>query len=262
MTHVLGHNGHPENEACDRMAVAAYKALMADRRRGLKREHGVELGLSRRSVADAGSTRLAMPMQARSPARVQLEARSAITVARASRARIMSGLSGVLAPGKLNIDGRDHRAAPLGLGRPEAFLPEGRAVLVIVAVAPLVEDHPPGGVEDEIGRTRRGRDRPCALAPAFLRSSLMVAKISPTASSPLETGSSGLALSESMPVASVSLTRPRIHRLPADGLEQGEPAGRVVAAGREDVMERVGGRGGVKGEDARAVHQAARTRPG
>ncbi len=30
---VLGHNGHPENEACDRMAVAAYKALMADARR-------------------------------------------------------------------------------------------------------------------------------------------------------------------------------------------------------------------------------------
>ena len=29
---VLGHNGHPENEACDRMAVAAYKALMADLR--------------------------------------------------------------------------------------------------------------------------------------------------------------------------------------------------------------------------------------
>ncbi len=27
---VLGHNGHPENEACDRMAVAAYKALKAD----------------------------------------------------------------------------------------------------------------------------------------------------------------------------------------------------------------------------------------
>ncbi len=25
--HVLGHNGHPENEACDRMAVAAYRAL-------------------------------------------------------------------------------------------------------------------------------------------------------------------------------------------------------------------------------------------
>src|SRR4051794_30645795 len=30
VTHVLGHNGHPENEACDRMAVAAYKALVAD----------------------------------------------------------------------------------------------------------------------------------------------------------------------------------------------------------------------------------------
>src|SRR4051794_26034541 len=32
VTHVLGHNGHPENEACDRMAVAAYRALMADLR--------------------------------------------------------------------------------------------------------------------------------------------------------------------------------------------------------------------------------------
>lgn len=29
---VLGHNGHPENEACDRMAVAAYRALMAKSR--------------------------------------------------------------------------------------------------------------------------------------------------------------------------------------------------------------------------------------
>lgn len=27
--HVLGHRGHPENEACDRMAVAAYKQLLA-----------------------------------------------------------------------------------------------------------------------------------------------------------------------------------------------------------------------------------------
>ena len=32
VTFVLGHTGHPENEACDRMAVAAYKALMADQR--------------------------------------------------------------------------------------------------------------------------------------------------------------------------------------------------------------------------------------
>jgi ribonuclease HI len=30
--HVLGHNGHPENEAADRMAVAAYKQLIADLR--------------------------------------------------------------------------------------------------------------------------------------------------------------------------------------------------------------------------------------
>jgi ribonuclease HI len=30
--HVLGHNGHPENEAADRMAVAAYKQLVADSR--------------------------------------------------------------------------------------------------------------------------------------------------------------------------------------------------------------------------------------
>ncbi len=34
VTHVLGHNGHPENEACDRMAVAAWKALKADLRSG------------------------------------------------------------------------------------------------------------------------------------------------------------------------------------------------------------------------------------
>ena len=27
VSHVLGHRGHPENEACDRMAVEAYKAL-------------------------------------------------------------------------------------------------------------------------------------------------------------------------------------------------------------------------------------------
>jgi ribonuclease HI len=32
VTHVLGHNGHPENEACDRMAVAAYKALKEELR--------------------------------------------------------------------------------------------------------------------------------------------------------------------------------------------------------------------------------------
>ena len=32
VTHVLGHRGHAENEACDRMAVAAYKALKADMR--------------------------------------------------------------------------------------------------------------------------------------------------------------------------------------------------------------------------------------
>jgi ribonuclease HI len=30
VTHVYGHRGHPENEACDRMAVAAYKALVQD----------------------------------------------------------------------------------------------------------------------------------------------------------------------------------------------------------------------------------------
>jgi ribonuclease HI len=30
VTQILGHDGHPENEACDRMAVAAYKALRED----------------------------------------------------------------------------------------------------------------------------------------------------------------------------------------------------------------------------------------
>ncbi len=30
VTHVLGHQGHPENEACDRMAVDAYKKLIEE----------------------------------------------------------------------------------------------------------------------------------------------------------------------------------------------------------------------------------------
>jgi ribonuclease HI len=30
VTHVLGHRGHPENEACDRMAVDAYKRLVEE----------------------------------------------------------------------------------------------------------------------------------------------------------------------------------------------------------------------------------------
>ncbi|ADV64084.1 RNase HI [Isosphaera pallida ATCC 43644] len=29
VTHVAGHSGHPENELCDRMAVAAYRKLIA-----------------------------------------------------------------------------------------------------------------------------------------------------------------------------------------------------------------------------------------
>ena len=32
VTHVLGHRGHPENEACDRMAVAAYKQLLEEQK--------------------------------------------------------------------------------------------------------------------------------------------------------------------------------------------------------------------------------------
>ena len=35
VTHVLGHRGHPENEACDRMAVEAYKALGGRKRKPL-----------------------------------------------------------------------------------------------------------------------------------------------------------------------------------------------------------------------------------
>jgi ribonuclease HI len=34
VTHVLGHQGHPENEACDRMAVDAYKKLVEEQRTG------------------------------------------------------------------------------------------------------------------------------------------------------------------------------------------------------------------------------------
>jgi ribonuclease HI len=32
VTHVLGHRGHPENEACDRMAVEAYKQLVNEQK--------------------------------------------------------------------------------------------------------------------------------------------------------------------------------------------------------------------------------------
>ena len=32
VTHVLGHRGHPENEACDRMAVDAYKQLVEEQK--------------------------------------------------------------------------------------------------------------------------------------------------------------------------------------------------------------------------------------
>ncbi len=32
VTHVLGHRGHPENEACDRMAVEAYKQLVEEQK--------------------------------------------------------------------------------------------------------------------------------------------------------------------------------------------------------------------------------------
>jgi ribonuclease HI len=31
VTHVLGHRGHPENEACDRMAVEAYQRLLKEK---------------------------------------------------------------------------------------------------------------------------------------------------------------------------------------------------------------------------------------
>jgi ribonuclease HI len=37
VTHVLGHRGHPENEACDRMAVDAYKKLIEAQGRGQRR---------------------------------------------------------------------------------------------------------------------------------------------------------------------------------------------------------------------------------
>ena len=33
-THVAGHAGHPENEACDKMAVAAYQPLLGRKPRG------------------------------------------------------------------------------------------------------------------------------------------------------------------------------------------------------------------------------------
>jgi ribonuclease HI len=34
VTHVLGHQGHPENEACDKMAVGAYQKLLKETQKG------------------------------------------------------------------------------------------------------------------------------------------------------------------------------------------------------------------------------------
>jgi ribonuclease HI len=45
VTHVLGHRGHPENEACDRMAVEAYKTLIEEQRS----DHGRAPKAARRS---------------------------------------------------------------------------------------------------------------------------------------------------------------------------------------------------------------------
>ena len=157
-----------------------------------------------------------------------------MTVARGSRAD-HGGLSVVSAPGKLNIEAATIGLRHLGAVRQEAFLPQGRAVFVIVAVAAFVEDHAPGRIEDEIGRAPAGQIGHRHGA-GFLSILIDRREISPTASSPLASGVSGLALSESMPVGRSGLPS-SIHRLPADGLEQGKPAGGVVAAGRVDVME-------------------------
>ena len=130
--------------------------------------------------------------------------------------------------------GRDHRIAPSGFARPERFLPEGRAVLVVVAIAAFVEDHPPGGVEDEIGEPPRARYAR-AIVRGLLSIRLMVVKISPTASSPVE---SGISVSpERIDPGCVSqFHASTIHRLPADCLKKSQPAGRIVTTGSVDVV--------------------------
>ena len=113
-------------------------------------------------------------------------------VARAS-ARIMSGLSGVLAPGKLDIEAAAIWLRHLGSVDQRHSSPGPRRIC----------SH---GCRGPCGRSsvwrrrrsdrasRRGQGRPGSWPPAFLRSSLMVAKISPTASSPLEIAMSGFDL--------------------------------------------------------------------
>ena len=39
-SHVAGHSGHPENEACDRMAVQAYRDLLSEEGRGARAGQG------------------------------------------------------------------------------------------------------------------------------------------------------------------------------------------------------------------------------
>lgn len=39
-SHVAGHSGHPENEACDRMAVQAYRDLVSEEGRGSRAGRG------------------------------------------------------------------------------------------------------------------------------------------------------------------------------------------------------------------------------
>src|SRR5437763_1337123 len=52
--------------------------------------------------------------------------------------------------GELGEGGGDERGLPTGIGGEPGFLPGGGAVLVVVAVAPLVEDQAAGGGEEQV----------------------------------------------------------------------------------------------------------------
>src|SRR5580704_5494663 len=57
-----------------------------------------------------------------------------------------------LGAGQIKHRSGHDRAAPSGLGRPEEFFRDSRAILVLVALGALVEDHSSGRVENQIRR--------------------------------------------------------------------------------------------------------------
>ena len=74
VTHVLGHRGHPENEACDRMAVDAYKQLMEDQK--AERQAGFDDDCPRGTAAESACLQGYLPASRGCRAMSSISARS------------------------------------------------------------------------------------------------------------------------------------------------------------------------------------------